>query len=43
MMTENERRLIVNQIALTFIAIGGVLTMAYAIYFIFDTLLKWYW
>lgn len=43
MMTENERRLIVNQIALTFVAIGGVLTVAYAIYFIFDTLKKWYW
>ena len=42
MMTENEKRLIVNQIALTFVAIGGLLTVAYAIYFIFDTLKKWY-
>lgn len=42
MMTENERRFIANQIALTFVAIGGILTLCYAIYFIFNTIKHWY-
>lgn len=41
-MTEEEKKLLANQIAITFIAIGGILTIAYAFYFIVDTIKNWY-
>lgn len=41
-MTERERKLLANQIAIVFVAVGGVLTVAYAIYFIVDHFNKWY-
>lgn len=41
-MTEKERKILGNQIAITFISIGGIATLGYAIYFIVDTLKKWY-
>jgi hypothetical protein len=42
MLTENEKQKLVKDIALIIIAAGGLLTLAYAIYFIIDTLKKWY-
>jgi ATP-dependent protease ClpP protease subunit len=42
MLTENEKQKLGKDIALIIIAAGGLLTLAYAIYFIIDTLKKWY-
>ena len=41
-MTEKERKILSNQIAIVFIFIGFIFTLAYAVYFIIDTLKKWY-
>jgi hypothetical protein len=42
MLTEQEKQKLVKEIALLIIVAGGILTLAYAIYFIVDTLKKWY-
>jgi predicted permease len=42
MLTENEKQKLGKDIALIVVAAGGILTLAYAIYFIVDTLKKWY-
>jgi ATP-dependent protease ClpP protease subunit len=42
MLTENEKQKLGKDIALIILAAGGLLTLAYAIYFIIDTLKKWY-
>jgi hypothetical protein len=42
MLTEQEKQKLGKDIALIFVAIGGILTISYAIYFIVDTLKKWY-
>ena len=42
MMTEREKQKLDKNIALVIVAIGGILTLSYAIYFIVDTLKKWY-
>jgi hypothetical protein len=42
MLTENEKEKLGKDIALIVVAAGGLLTLAYAIYFIIDTLKKWY-
>jgi flagellar basal body-associated protein FliL len=42
MLTEQEKKKLVKEIALLIIVAGGILTLAYAIYFIVDTLKKWY-
>jgi hypothetical protein len=42
MLTENEKQKLTKDIALIVVAAGGLLTLAYAIYFIVDTLKKWY-
>jgi hypothetical protein len=42
MLTENEKQKLIKDLALIIIAAGGLLTLAYAIYFIIDTLKKWY-
>jgi ATP-dependent protease ClpP protease subunit len=42
MLTENEKQKLGKDIALIIIAAGGLITLAYAIYFIIDTLKKWY-
>jgi hypothetical protein len=42
MLTENEKKKLSKDIALLIVAAGGILTLAYAIYFIVDTLNKWY-
>jgi ATP-dependent protease ClpP protease subunit len=42
MLTEKEKQKLGKDIALIIVAAGGLLTLAYAIYFIIDTLKKWY-
>jgi hypothetical protein len=42
MLTENEKQKLIKDLALIFVAAGGLLTLAYAVYFIIDTLKKWY-
>ena len=42
MLTEQEKKKLGKDIALFIVAIGGILTLSYAIYFIVDTLKKWY-
>jgi len=42
MLTEQEKMKLVKDIAVIIVAIGGILTLSYAIYFIVDTLKKWY-
>jgi hypothetical protein len=42
MLTENEKQKLGKDLALIIVAAGGLLTLAYAIYFIIDTLKKWY-
>ena len=42
MLTENEKQKLGKEIALIIVLIGGILTLSYAIYFIVDTLKKWY-
>jgi hypothetical protein len=42
MLTKNEKQKLGKDIALIVVAAGGILTLAYAIYFIIDTLKKWY-
>jgi hypothetical protein len=42
MLTENEKQKLGKDLALVIVAAGGLLTLAYAIYFIIDTLKKWY-
>jgi ATP-dependent protease ClpP protease subunit len=42
MLTENEKQKLIKDLALIIVSAGGLLTLAYAIYFIIDTLKKWY-
>ena len=42
MLTENEKQKLGKDLALIIVAAGGLITLAYAIYFIIDTLKKWY-
>jgi hypothetical protein len=42
MLTEKEKQKLGKDLALIFVAAGGILTLAYAIYFIVDTINKWY-
>jgi hypothetical protein len=42
MMTENEKQKLIKDATTVFVAAGGILTLAFAIYFIIDTLKKWY-
>jgi hypothetical protein len=42
MLTENEKQKLSKEIALIIVAIGGIVTLSYAIYFIVDTFKKWY-
>ena len=41
-MTEKEKQKLGKDLAIVIIAIGGIVTLSYAIYFIVDTLKKWY-
>ncbi len=42
MLTEQEKQKLGKDIAVIIVAAGGIMTLAYAIYFIVDTLKKWY-
>jgi hypothetical protein len=42
MLTEKEKQKLGKDLALIVVAAGGLLTLAYAIFFIIDTLKKWY-
>jgi hypothetical protein len=42
MLTENEKQKLIKDAASIFVATGGILTLAYAIYFIVDLVKKWY-
>jgi len=42
MITENEKQKLIKDAATIFIAAGGIVTLAFAIYFIFDLVKKWY-
>jgi len=42
MLTEHEKQKLGKEIALIIVLIGGILTLSFAIYFIVDTLKKWY-
>jgi predicted permease len=42
MLTKNEKEKLTKDIALIVVAAGGIVTLSYAIYFIVDTLKKWY-
>lgn len=42
MMTQREQQKLIKNVASIFVAAGGILTLAYALYFIFDTIKKWY-
>jgi predicted permease len=42
MLTEQEKQKLGKEIGLIIVLIGGILTLSFAIYFIVDTLKKWY-
>jgi ATP-dependent protease ClpP protease subunit len=42
MLTEQEKQKLGKDIALLIVAAGGIVTLAYAIYFIVDLAKKWY-
>lgn len=42
MMTEREKEKLIKDVANIFVTIGGLVTLMFAIYFIVDTIKKWY-
>ena len=42
MLTEREREKLIKDAASIFVAAGGILTLAFAIYFIVDLIKKWH-
>ena len=42
MMTEREKEKLIKDLASIFVAAGGILTLAFAIYYIVDLVKKWY-
>ena len=42
MMTEREKQKLSKDIATIFVIIGGIVTLMFTIYFIVDTIKKWY-
>jgi hypothetical protein len=42
MMTEKEKEKVIKDAASVFVATGGILTLAFAIYYIVDLLKNWY-
>jgi hypothetical protein len=42
MLTEREREKLIKDAASILVAAGGILTLAFAIYFIVDLVKKWY-
>ena len=41
-MTEREKQKLIRDAASIFVAAGGILTLAFAIYFIVDLIKKWH-
>ena len=41
-MTEKEKEKLIRDAASIFVAAGGIVTLAFAIYFIVDLVKKWY-
>ena len=41
-MTQREREKLIKDAANIFVAAGGIVTLAFAIYFIVDLVKKWY-
>ncbi len=41
-MTEREKQKLIKDAANVFVAAGGIVTLAFAIYFIIHTLKNWY-
>ena len=41
-MTEREKQKLIKDLANIFVAAGGILTLAFAIYYIVDLVKKWY-
>ncbi len=42
MLTEREKEKLIKDLANIFVATGGIVTLAFAIYFIIHTLKNWY-
>lgn len=42
MLNQSEREKLIKDAINIFVAAGGIVTLAFAIYFIIDTLKKWY-
>lgn len=42
MLTENEKQKLIKDAARIFVTAGGIVTLAFAIYFIIHTLKNWY-
>ena len=42
MLTENEKKKLIKDAANIFVAAGGIISLAFAIYFIFDLVKKLY-
>jgi hypothetical protein len=42
MLNQNEKEKLIKDAVNIFVAAGGILTLAFAVYFIIDTLKKWY-
>ena len=42
MLTEPEKQKLIRDAATIFVAAGGILTLAFAIYYIVDLVKKWY-
>lgn len=42
MLTENEKQKLIKDAANIFVAAGGIITLAFAIYFIIDYIKKWH-
>ena len=42
MLTKKEKEKLIRDAANIFVAIGGIITLAFAIYFIVDYLKKWH-
>lgn len=42
MLTENEKQKLIKDLAYIFVAAGGIVTLAFAIYYIVDLLKNWY-
>ena len=42
MMTQREKEKLIKDVANIFVTAGSIITLAFAIYFIVDTIKKWY-